>query len=189
MISNIENYLCKYNNLSQSKYNNITLNCNDYKKFGYNDKELFKLHLDFLLKNFYKNIKINDSLCDSLSMCKKRLNQEEFRNLLLNKYKKCIITDNDCIDELEACHIIEYKDCGNCDVNNGLERNIHSTFDKNLWCIKPDISTYTCVIEIKNDHNGTITKYKDVKIDLPISINNELYNNLLLRYNNFLKTM
>jgi hypothetical protein len=73
-------------------------------------KALFKLHLDFLLNNLYKHIKIND-------LHKKRLNQEEFRNQLLNKYKKCIITNNDCIDELEACHIIEYKDGGNYDIN------------------------------------------------------------------------
>jgi hypothetical protein len=172
MISNIENYLSKCNNLID--YNIY----NDYKKFNYNDKELFKLHLDFLLNNLYKHIKIND-------LHKKRLNQEEFRNQLLNKYKKCIITNNDCIDELEACHIIEYKDGGNYDINNGLllERNIHSTFDKNLWCIKPDKNG--CFIEIKNNHNGTITKYKDIKINL--LINDELYNNLLLRYHNFLE--
>jgi predicted restriction endonuclease len=171
MISNIENYLSKCNNLID--YNLINYN---YKNFNYDDKELFKLHLDFLLNNFYKHIKINNLQI-------KRLNQEEFRKLLLNKYKKCIITNNDCVDELEACHIIEHKDGGSCDINNGLllERNIHSTFDKNLWCIKPDKNN--CVIEIKNGHNGTITKYKDVKIYLP-----ELYNNLLLRYNNFLKS-
>ena len=39
----------------------------------------------------------------------KRLNQEEFRKLLLNKYKKCItaLRNTNCIDELEACHIVE----------------------------------------------------------------------------------
>ena len=174
MISNIENYLCEY---EKSEINNDIYN--DYKRFNYNDKELFKLHLDFLLNNIYLNIKIND--CTRKT---KRLNQEEFRKLLLNKYKKCIITNNNCIDELEACHIVEYKDGGESNKNNGLllERNIHSTFDKNLWCINPN----TLSIEIKNKHDGTIKKYKDIKIN--IILNDELYKNLLIRYNNFLQT-
>ena len=174
MISNIEKYLCEY---EKSEINNDIYN--NYKKFNYNDKKLFKLHLDFLLNNIYKHIKIND--CSSKT---KRLNQEEFRKLLLNKYKKCIITNNNCIDELEACHIVEYKDSGESDINNGLllERNIHSTFDKNLWCINPD----TLLIEIINEHDGTIKKYKDVKIN--ITLNDELYKNLLIRYTNFLQT-
>lgn len=178
MISNIENYLY---DILQNKENIINNDIyNDYKKFNYNNKELFVLHLDFLLNNFYKNIKIKE-----INISNKRLNQDEFRNLLLNKYKKCIITNNNCIDELEACHIVEFKNGGKCNVNNGflLERNIHATFDKNVWCINPD----TLLIEIKNGIKciGTISKYKNLKINL--KLNNELYNNLLIRYNNFIR--
>lgn len=111
----------------------------------------------------------------------KRLNQQEFRDIIIKKYKACVITNNQCIDELEACHIIEVKDNGSYDVNNGLllERNLHSTFDKNYWCINPN----TLEIEIKHDHNGTIIKYNKQKVN--IEFNPILYNNLLVRYNLF----
>lgn len=175
MISNIENYLL------QNKEKIINYNIYDnYKIFNYDNKELFTLHLDFLLNNLYKDIKIKE-----INISNKRLNQDEFRNLLLNKYKKCIITNNECIDELEACHIIELKNGGKCDINNGLllERNIHATFDKNIWCINPN----TLLLEIKNKIKctGTISKYKNFKVN--IKLNDELYNNLLIRYNNFIK--
>jgi len=177
MISNIENYLL------QNKEKIINYNIYDnYKIFNYDNKELFTLHLDFLLNNFYKDIKIKE-----INISNKRLNQDEFRNLLLNKYKKCIITNNNCIDELEACHIIELKNGGKCNINNGflLERNIHATFDKNIWCINPN----TLLIEIKNEMKctGTISKYKNFKVN--IKLNDELYNNLLIRYNNFINKL
>jgi hypothetical protein len=55
MISNIEEYLINL------KDNTINYNIyDDYKKFNYNNKELFKLHLDFLLNNIYIDIKINE---------------------------------------------------------------------------------------------------------------------------------
>ena len=56
MISNIDNYLCECEKLEIYNINNDIYN--NYKKFNYNNKELFKLHLDFLLNNIYINIKI-----------------------------------------------------------------------------------------------------------------------------------
>ena len=58
MISNIENYLI---NLESNTQNSLNFDIyNNYKKFNNNDKKLFKLHLDFLLNNIYKHIKINE---------------------------------------------------------------------------------------------------------------------------------
>ena len=56
MISNIDNYLCECEKLEIYNINNDIYN--NYKNFNYNNKELFKLHLDFLLNNIYINIKI-----------------------------------------------------------------------------------------------------------------------------------
>ena len=56
MISNIDNYLNELYKLEIYDINNDIYN--NYKNFSYNNKELFKLHLDFLLNNIYINIKI-----------------------------------------------------------------------------------------------------------------------------------
>lgn len=112
------------------------------------------------------------------------LNKDEFKNLLINKYNKCIVSDNDCYDELEVCYLIEYRnDCSN-NIYNGLvlESNLHSTFKKNLWCINP----HTLEIVIKDNHIGSITKYKNKKVS--IELNQMLYINLLKRYTKFLSS-
>jgi len=37
-----------------------------------------------------------------------RLSQKEFKKELLKIFNKCIITNEDCIDELEACHFVHF---------------------------------------------------------------------------------
>ena len=164
----IEEFLDK----NKTIYKNIY---DDYEKFNFLSREAFIIDLNFLLKNIYTdNIFVENS--------KVRLSQTEFREQLINKYKNCIISNNDCLDELEACHIIEVKNNGDYNINNGLllSRNLHVTFDKNLWCINPD----TLYIEVAPAHNkGSINKYINTKINL--DMNDELYNNLLEKYNNY----
>ena len=144
--------------------NNIlyTSDINDYEKFGYDNYPLFKLHLNFLLENCY-DIEIKENKHH-------RLNQQQFRHELLKKYNsKCIITNEDCIDELEACHIIPVSDNESYELNNGLllRSNIHKTFDKFLWSINPD----TLIIEGKNDIKlGNIKKYIGKKINLDFEV-------------------
>lgn len=153
--------------LTQSIYNN-------YELFGYNDEELFKFHLDFMLENLY-----NITLVETK---RKRLKQKEFRKELLKKFKTCIVTGNDCEYELEAAHIIPITNDENYDINNGLllERNIHNTFDRYNWSINPD----TLIIEINNNINvGSIRKYNNTKIN--IELNTELKQNLQIHYNIF----
>ena len=124
-----------------------------YKDFDYDDEDIFQIDLEFLLNNIY-DIKIVESK-------QKRLGQQEFRQKVLELYdSKCIISKNDCITELEACHIIPISTEEDYSLNNSLllEHNIHSTFDKYLWSINPD----TFIIEVK-DNCGSIKKYEGKK--------------------------
>jgi predicted restriction endonuclease len=150
-----------------------------YNEFSYNNEELYLHHLKFLLDNIY-SIKITESK-------RKRLNQQEFRNEILKKFNyKCIISNISCVDELTAAHIIPIKENENYDIDNGLllTENLHKTFDKYRWSINPD----TLLIEInKNIDVGSIKKYQNYKV--PLQINTELYSNLLLHYNIFLKKL
>jgi len=150
----------------------INLNIfNDYKKFGYDSKELLYIDLEFLASNIYDIVLVEPS--------KVRLNQQQFRSELLNKYSKCIISGNTCFDELEACHIVEVKDGGDYYLSNGiiLEANLHKTFDKYLWCINP----FTKMIEVKNGFNSSINKYNQI-----INIDDNIIDNLIIRYRKFL---
>ena len=57
-----------------------------------------------LLQNFYFKTFIKDALQKKE---KKRLGQEEYRNIIKEKYKRCIIT-NSIVEECDAAHIVEY---------------------------------------------------------------------------------
>jgi len=170
-MNKLEIYLEKYNNQKINKDEFY-----DYKKFDYIDESIFNYHLTFLLENCY-NIKIIDN-------SRYRLNQSEFRKQLLQKFNnKCIVTGENCIDELEACHIIPINENESYNLNNGiiLISNLHKTFDKYLWSINPE----TFTIEIKNNVNvGNIKHYMGQKIN--IVLNNELINNMKYHYNKFI---
>jgi predicted restriction endonuclease len=162
----LENYLDNYHNkeLDSSIYSM-------YEKFGYDDEDVYHMDLDFMLQNIY-NIKIVESKL-------KRMGQQEFRQKILELYNnRCIITDNDCDAELEACHIIPVSTCEDYSLDNGLliEKNKHSTFDKYLWSINPDTFMIECL-----DNAGTIEKYKGKKLNL----NEDIKVNLIEHYNIF----
>lgn len=147
-----------------------------YEKFGYDNEDLYLLHLNFMLKNLY-DIKIVENK-------RKRLNQKEFRECLINKYKCCIVSSETCLDELAAAHIIPINEKENYDIDNGLLlcENLHKTFDKYKWSINPE----TLMIEIKKNCNvGSIKKYEN-KI-LNINMNPILRKNLYEHYKNFQK--
>ncbi len=161
---NIENILNNYTKINLSVFDN-------YSNFGYPSKETLYDDLNFLVDNIYHTKIINSSLI--------RLSPEEFKNTLLNKYNKCIISDNIYYDELEACQIVEVYNGGDYLINNGfiLEANLYKTFVKNLWCINP----YTKLIEIKQNHYSSINKY----INKLINIDDLILDNLIIRYNEF----
>lgn len=161
----LENYLDNYNNkeLCSSIYSM-------YKKFNYDDEDIYHIDLDFMLNNIY-NIKIVEQRL-------KRIGQQEFKNKILELYhNKCVVTGNDCLEELEAAHIIPVSEVEDYSLDNGLllERNIHVTFDKYFWSINPD------TFIIKSLNKGTIAKYQGKKLDLP----ENLKENLRVHYNKF----
>lgn len=171
-MNKLEDYLDKYDNkeLDSDIFN-------QYINFGYDNEILYKFHLNYMLNNLY-NIKITEPK-------RKRLNQKEFREEIVKKFNgKCVVSDETCIDELTASHIIPVSENENYDVDNGLllRENIHKTFDKFKWSINPN----TLLIEIKKNINvGSIRDYEGKKID--IDLNETLKNNLEWHYNKFMK--
>ena len=170
--NNLELYLDKHDN--SQLYDTIY---ERYIEFGYDNKELYRLHLDFMLKNLYNITIIKNN--------KKRLGQLEFRKQLLKKFNnKCIVTNETCCDELTASHIIPVSEEENYDIDNGLllSETLHRTFDKYKWSINPD--THTIVINPRQNV-GSIKKYENHKLYL--SMNDRLYENISQHYNTFLK--
>ena len=98
-----------------------------------------------------------------------RLSQKEFRKELLKKFNnKCIITNEDCLDELEACHLIPINEEESYNINNGiiLTSNLHKTFDKYLW----SINLNTLKMKINNNKNiGNIKKYVGNKVNIKLN--------------------
>jgi len=149
---------------------------NEYESFDYEDQNLFELDVNFLAEHIY-NVKITESR-------PVRIGQADFREKVMEHYNnKCIVTKSDCIDEIEAAHIIPFSEGGIYSVMNGLplKSSIHKTFDKYLWSINP----ISLCIEIKTNKNvGEIKQYKNKK--LFEKINDELKSNLSHHYNIFL---
>lgn len=169
---NLERYLDKHNNTGIDE--NII---NDFEKFEYTNEKLYSLHLNFLLENIY-NIKL-------LTHTRKRLNQNEFRNDILNKFNyKCVVSGETCKEELTASHIIPVADNEDYDIDNGLllRENLHKTFDNFMWSINPN----TLKIEIRNNCNvGQIREYVGNVIDF--NMNSYLKSNLICHYEEFKK--
>lgn len=173
MINVIEKYLDELVEIKSDIYNT---------EFEYGDSTndsydtLKEFYLEFMLNNLYQ---------DKLTTTKKhRLNQREFREELLKKYKGCIVTGETCEVELTAAHIVPVSENDNYDIDNGLllSENLHRTFDHYLWSINPK----TMTIETKSGKNaGHIEKYKNHKINLEPTTT--LYKNLSKHHSNFLK--
>jgi len=149
---------------------------NYYYLFGYKNITDFTIDLNFLLLTIYDDY-------DVIEDKNKRLDQNNFRNIIIDKYKTCIITDA-IPEECDACHLIPVCKLNNYDIDNGilLSSNLHKTFDKFYWSINPD----TLMVEINNNVKcGTIKQYVNKKIILNMNI--FLYNNLKYHYDNFIK--
>ena len=77
--------------------------------------------------------------------------QNYYRDGLINRYKKCIISGMH-MEVCEACHIIPFYDSENFDIDNGILLNsvLHKLFDKHYWSINPS----TLCVEISNNCNN-----------------------------------
>jgi len=159
--------------------NNIKIDENFYEqheKFNVKNKELFKIMVG-------ANLWANDIY--SLDETKERKEQQKFRENILNRDKKCIVTDIISI-ECQACHIVPVSDCGCYDIDNGLliNSNHHITFDKYLWSIEPE----TLLIDVVSDDSnvvGSIMLYKGKKVN--VEPNNIMKMYLRKRWNIYLK--
>jgi len=174
---NLEEYL---DTISTNPYKKIPIQIiNTWEYFGYPCSKIFKSDLELLIQNVYPEIKLIEN-------SNSRLSQEEFRSGLIIKFSgKCVITQNDSLDELEAAHIVEVKNQGNSTISNGLllEANLHKTFDKYYWTINPD----TLEIEV---NPSNITRSKSIQNyigkKILIQLDPFLYANLKKRYEIFL---
>lgn len=105
-----------------------------------------------------------------LSAIVQRRGQPEFRQRLLEAYGgQCAISDCDCVDVLEAAHIIPYQgECTN-HVQNGLllRGDIHTLFD--LCKIAVDTGTWTLLVsdELKET---VYRKLHGIQIKLPSDV-------------------
>lgn len=148
----------------------------DFKKFGYNDKRLFIIDVNYLLKVY--NITINEPK-------QIRTEQEIFREKIINRDKCCIISGVNCC-ECQSAHIVPLNICNNYDIDNGmlLQSGLHQTFDLNIWCINPN----NLMIEINkkyiNNNDLSCLRYINKKIN--IKLNNKMLLNLHKRYKLFL---
>lgn len=102
-------------------------------------------------------------------LCVERDRQNEFRQNLILRDKKCLITgDNENI--CEACHIVPYSETKSFDISNGilLNRCFHKMFDDYLFSINPQNNTLvfsTNILECEYYHN--YIKYTNMIIDIP----------------------
>lgn len=147
-MNKLENYL------DNTKFIYKDLN---YRDFGYDDKGLFNDELNFLLENVYNIPLINSE--------RKRIKQQEWTEDIRDRFNnKCVISGDDG-SYLEACHLLEVKDCEDYNINNGilLTRNLHAQFDNQEFGINPQ----TYCIEIKDNVSGDILKYNRKKLNLP----------------------
>jgi len=127
---------------------------------GYNKLDtpkLFSLY-KYLINKFWKedvDLVMYDEFnyeCDN-QLCNKRIQQDNFRKMLIDRYEQCIITGH---GELvcEACHIKSYilsNDDEKYDINNGLllDSSYHKLFDLFYISINPE--TYRLEINEKLD--------------------------------------
>ena len=167
----LNNYLYKLSTENEKFSLNKNQLIQKFKDFNYETDDEMSLDLDILLEmkynNFTEELKTEER--------KKRTQQEKFRDNLLEKYKKCIVSGSDCKIELEAAHIIPVCEEGLYEINNGLllKSNLHKTFDDYLWSINPN----TFCIEIKKcEEVGEISKYENKKLNLPHSLKESLEN-------------
>lgn len=129
--------------------------------FSLRELPLYKIYLNliqiydidivkFVLYDKY-GFEPNEPNIESIQDQINRIGQEEFRSKLIQRYKRCIVTQ-DCADICEACHIVPYSICKSYDINNGLllTASLHKLFDNYDMTI--DATTH--LIKMKNKQHS-----------------------------------
>ena len=146
---------------------------NKNKDFNIENTDLFKLFVDI---NLWAG---NKTVTDEQNI---RQEQQKFRNQIVNRDKKCIITGKHIPKECQACHIVPVSDNGSYDIYNGFLINSchHTTFDDNLWSINPE----TFEIDVISDNSeitGSIIEYVN-DTDCKKRLQSLLENNHIMKY-------
>jgi hypothetical protein len=157
----------------------IYINKNN-KFYDTNEREYYKNYLILIFDELY-DIDINlDDITKLLEKNNKdgsRIEQDNFRKRLIDKYGKCIITgenETGC----EAAHINDLKDEPlNYDTENGLllNRTLHNYFDKLYWCINPKTMKIEVNPKYANDFSISINKYNGKYMRDIIKLNDLTY--------------
>lgn len=125
---------------------------------------------------------------DFMNLIRDRYQQTKFRNAIIERDKRCIITGMNA-NICEACHVIPYslideKNRFNPDNGILLECGLHKLFDMKLVSINPETSTVHFNKKLLlDDSYNLFTKYEN-KI---VIINNETQKYLKDHYNMFNK--
>lgn len=161
--------------------------CSNHSKYNFGSFEECKTSLLSTFSMCYSidiNMELINNLLKQANESINRTPQEEFRNQLINKFQKCVITGFD-LSGCEAAHIIDLKDDKlNYDIDNGLllTASLHTTFDKLIWTINP----HTYNIEINEKYkNNLIHLYQHV--NLKNIFTKEMTKNLIKKYNKFME--
>lgn len=143
------------------------------KNINMNKDELYKMLIDIYPKSDVELAMFNlfGYEYKKTEEKEKRLDQQSFREDLINRYKGCIITG---VSEYvcEACHIIPHSECLDKDkynVDNGLllRKDLHALFDKGL--VKINHNTQTILLDDKILNDPKMKQYFDLnnqKIDI-----------------------
>ena len=169
----------------------VLINDIDYSYFNYENFDELEFDLEFLIDLIFNNYKIIYDKDASKYLRESRLSQSEFKLSLIKKYGQCVVTGSKSSKQLEAAHIIPYKDDKhNFVVSNGLllTSNIHKTFDAYLWSINPESFTIETNNNISKDELGDIFEYKGkiLNFDKGDSI---LIKNLTNHYKSFINSI
>ena len=161
MLTEINDFI--NNNLINNDLDNLFIRlCDKYSSDESNNINLIK----FILMDRFCYIPINQY--DIIKkLCVEREGQNKFRQELILRDKKCLISgDNN--DICEACHIIPYSETKSFDISNGLllNRCLHKLFDNYMW----SINSLNCIefsnhLLNLNDYHNYI-KYNGLKINI-----------------------
>ena len=102
-----------------------------------------------------------------------RRGQQEFRQKLLETYKKCLVTGCDAVDVLEAAHIKPFAEDGTFDLSNGLllRADIHTLFDLGLIAVDSEKMTVIIAPTLKETeydaYDGQPLEFPDNTDEIP----------------------
>ncbi|AYV82942.1 MAG: HNH endonuclease [Hyperionvirus sp.] len=108
---------------------------------------------------------------DSKQLMDVRDQQMEFRERLIERFKRCIVT-NSGIKVCEACHIKPYNECSEdekYDIDNGLilRNDLHKLFDEYLLSIDPLCKRLVLSKSLlRDDDYETYHKYHGKQFDI-----------------------